>query len=126
MNTIKLPTKQLAKVLGCMIMVCNVWAVDSWRLQSCIGNYGNECGFWVKDFYQITNIHIQKSKLLSKKDNLGLAKSCKKWQFNEHTLQDFFLISQTYETNGASYHIFDQLPCVISGSFILDNIKVFL
>ena len=112
----------MMKVLGCMIMVCNMWAVDFRQLQSCISDYGNECGLWTKDFHQITNIHIQKSKLLSKK-YIALDEACKKWQFNEHTLQEFFLISQTYETKGYSYHIFDQLPCVIGGSFTLDNIK---
>ena len=57
-------------------MVCNMWAVDFRQLQSCISDYGNKCGLWTKDFHQITNIHIQKSKLLSKK-YIALDEACK-------------------------------------------------
>lgn len=117
---IRLRIRQVAKVLICMIIINNIVLADN-NLRECIGKYKDERSLWIKDFHNIKNIRISKSKLLSEK-YFGLDKACAKWKFDNNTLKEFFLNSKSYEHKQTPYRIFDQLPCVIVGKFTLENV----
>lgn len=98
-----------------MIIVNNTALADKQISKTTINGAGD-----LKDLHGIKNILITKSKLLSN-EYLGLDKACENWKFNEHSLKDFFSISKAYQSSIITYHTFDQIPCIIKGSFILDK-----
>lgn len=130
-NTIKLLTKLLVRVLICMIIVNSIANTNDKanfdkQLQQCKEIYGKECGIWEIYFKKMHKILINKSTLeINKNDEstsfIALKEACEKWYFTPKMLKEFFLISETYADSGIPYHIFDYHLCTIDGSFVIDN-----
>ncbi|TLD85679.1 hypothetical protein [Helicobacter sp. MIT 05-5294] len=88
MSTIELCIRQEVRVLTCMIIMSDLVFADN-NLQECIKTHKGDYILQIQDLHNIKNIHINKSKLLSEK-YFGLDEACKKWEFDNRTLKDFF------------------------------------
>ncbi|WP_104682042.1 hypothetical protein [Helicobacter felis] len=105
-------------------------ALDSVQVKECYQDLGEECGLWTKGFDQIQKIVIhpvkvghneQDRKEIIAREGEEFAKRCLAWHFNPKSLKEFFTRSETYE--GSPYIDYEQFPCYITGSFVLEGQK---
>ncbi|WP_104750503.1 hypothetical protein [Helicobacter cynogastricus] len=102
-------------------------ALDSARVKECYKVLGEECGLWTKGFDQIQKIVIHPVKIDLTQEQIKAIqgseeiKGCLAWHFNPKSLKKFFKRSETYESS--PYIDYEQFPCYITGSFVLEGQK---